>query len=65
MIYLNVAVYLCFAVSIMSFPFIAFVILRDVKRAPAIQNPATRIVNVPIKSIMLFFGGHVPSKFDG
>jgi hypothetical protein len=57
MIYLNVAVYLCFAISLISFPYIAFVVVRDVRRAPAIQNPATRIVNMPVKSVMLFFGG--------
>jgi hypothetical protein len=57
MIYINVAAYLCFAISLIAFPFAAFVILRDVRRAPALQNPATRVVNFPVKSLMLFFGG--------
>jgi len=57
MIYINVAVYLCYAISLVAFPFVAFVILRDVMRARAIQNPATRVVSFPVKSLMLFFGG--------
>ncbi len=57
MIYINVAVYLCFAISLIAFPFAAFVILRDVRRARADPNAAARVASFPVTSLMLFFGG--------
>jgi hypothetical protein len=56
MSYLNNAVYLCFAVAIIALPFVVFGVLRAVNRAPPISNPATRLVSMPQKSILLFAG---------
>ena len=58
MAYLDSAVYLSFALSIIALPFMVFGVLRAVKRAPAIRNPATQWLHMPKKS-MLLFGGSI------